>query len=45
MLDINFVFFHVGDVQQPRLLVKSIQKLNPDSNIYFITDNKVIKLV
>ena len=40
MLDINFVFFHVGDVQQPRLLVKSIQKFNPDSNIYFITDNE-----
>ena len=40
MPDINFVFFHVGDVQQPRLLVKSIQKFNPDSNIYFITDNE-----
>jgi len=38
MTDINFVFFHVGDVEQPRLLVKSIRKFNPDSKIYFITD-------
>jgi hypothetical protein len=38
MLDINFVFFHVGNVEQPRLLVKSIRKFNPDSKIYFITD-------
>ena len=40
MLDINFVFFHVGDVEQPRLLVKTIRKFNPNSNIYFITDNE-----
>ena len=39
MPDINFVFFHVGDVEQPRLLVKSIRKFNPGSNIYFITDS------
>jgi len=38
MPDINFVFFHVGDIAQSRLLAKSIQKFNPNSKIYFITD-------
>lgn len=38
MNDLNFVFFHIGDITQPQLLTHSIKKFNPDSKIYFITD-------
>ena len=38
MNDLNFVFFHIGDITQPQLLTLSIKKFNPDSKIYFITD-------
>ena len=38
MNNIDFVFFHVGDITQPQLLTSSIKKFNPESKIYFITD-------
>ena len=38
MNNIDFVFFHVGDITQPQLLTLSIKKFNPESKIYFITD-------
>lgn len=35
----TFVFFHVGDdISQPARLVDSIQKTNPGSEIYMVTD-------
>jgi hypothetical protein len=36
----DFVFFHVGDTFYPTLLIKSIKKFNPDSQIFYITDKK-----
>ena len=38
MSNINFVFFHIGDVTQPQLLTHSIKKFNPDAKIFFVTD-------
>ena len=38
MNNLNFVFFHIGDITEPQLLTLSIKKFNPDSKIYFITD-------
>jgi len=40
MKDINFVFFHVGEITYPSLLVKTIQKFHPTSKIYCVTDFK-----
>ena len=37
MSNINFVFFHTGDITYPQLLVKTINKFNPGSRIYFLT--------
>jgi hypothetical protein len=37
MSDLNFVIFHVGNIEQPQLLVNSIRKFNPNSKIFFIT--------
>lgn len=34
----HFIFFHVGDITLPSLLVKTIRKFNPDSKIHFLTD-------
>ena len=34
----NFVFFHVGEINEPSLLVKSIRKFNNNAKIYFLTD-------
>ena len=34
----HFIFFHVGDITLPSLLVKTIRKFNPNSKIHFLTD-------